>query len=118
VNPENTIVLIALKRPYTFVVLAILILIFGGRAAMRTPTDIFPNIAIPIVAASEWERSSLNGQHENKAAIFIRIESPFTNRLRRSQYDELLTQRGDVVEHVRAPYDTLVLAQQARSGIV
>jgi multidrug efflux pump subunit AcrB len=45
----NAIVLIALKRPYTFVVLAILILIFGGRAAMRTPTDIFPNIGIPVV---------------------------------------------------------------------
>jgi len=40
----NAIVLIALKRPYTFVVLAILILIFGGRAALRTPTDVFPNI--------------------------------------------------------------------------
>ncbi len=46
----NAIVVIALKRPYTFVVLAILILIFGGRAALRTPTDIFPNIAIPVVA--------------------------------------------------------------------
>jgi hypothetical protein len=43
----NAIVLIALKRPYTFVVLAILILIFGGRAALRTPTDVFPNIGMP-----------------------------------------------------------------------
>jgi hypothetical protein len=33
------------SRPYTFVVLAILILIFGGRAALSTPTDILPNIA-------------------------------------------------------------------------
>ena len=49
--PMNAIVLIALRRPYTFVVLAILILIFGGRAALRTPTDIFPNIGIPVVAA-------------------------------------------------------------------
>src|SRR5271163_4048400 len=46
----NAIVLIALKRPYTFVVLAILILIFGGRAALSTPTDIFPNVGIPVVA--------------------------------------------------------------------
>jgi len=35
----NAIVLVALKRPYTFVVLAILILVFGGRAALRSPTD-------------------------------------------------------------------------------
>src|SRR6195952_2305886 len=44
------IVLLALRRPYTFVVLAILILIFGTTAALRTPTDIFPNINIPVVA--------------------------------------------------------------------
>src|SRR5580692_6340756 len=48
-TPMNAIVLIALKRPYTFVVLAILILIFGGRAAVSTQTDIFPNIGIPVV---------------------------------------------------------------------
>ena len=38
----NAIVLIALKRPYTFVVLAILILIFGGRAALKHPDGYFP----------------------------------------------------------------------------
>jgi multidrug efflux pump subunit AcrB len=46
----NAIVVVALKRPYTFVVLAILILLFGGRAAITTPTDIFPNIGIPVIA--------------------------------------------------------------------
>jgi multidrug efflux pump subunit AcrB len=46
----NALVLIALKRPYTFVVLGILIAIFGGLAARRTPTGIFPNIRIPVVA--------------------------------------------------------------------
>ena len=46
----NALVAMALKRPYTFVVLAILILIFGVLAAIRTPTDIFPNIRIPVVA--------------------------------------------------------------------
>src|SRR6201981_984447 len=44
------IVKLALKRPYTFVVLAILILVFGGLAIVRTPTDIFPNIDIPVVS--------------------------------------------------------------------
>jgi hypothetical protein len=38
----NAIVLISLMRLYIFVVFAILILIFGGRAVLRTPTDIFP----------------------------------------------------------------------------
>ncbi len=46
------IVRIALSRPYTFIVLALLILIIGPLAAMRTPTDIFPNINIPIVAVA------------------------------------------------------------------
>ncbi|MET0499360.1 MAG: efflux RND transporter permease subunit [Steroidobacteraceae bacterium] len=44
------IVRIALRRPYTFVVLALLILIVGPLAAMRTPTDIFPNIRIPVIS--------------------------------------------------------------------
>ena len=46
------IVRIALSRPYTFIVLALLILIIGPLAALRTPTDIFPNINIPIVAVA------------------------------------------------------------------
>ncbi len=41
------LVRIALTRPYTFVVLAVLILIVGPLAALRTPTDIFPEIRIP-----------------------------------------------------------------------
>jgi multidrug efflux pump subunit AcrB len=44
------LVRIALTRPYTFVVLAVLILIVGPLAALRTPTDIFPEIRIPIIA--------------------------------------------------------------------
>src|SRR6201987_6572787 len=44
------IVQVALKRPYAFVVLALLIALFGVRAALLTPTDIFPNINIPVVS--------------------------------------------------------------------
>jgi multidrug efflux pump subunit AcrB len=44
------IVKLALKEPYTIVVLAILIFLFGGLAIVRTPTDIFPNIDIPVVS--------------------------------------------------------------------
>src|ERR1700753_4388289 len=45
------IVRLALRRPYTFMVLAILIVLFVGLAAVETPTDIFPDIKIPVIAA-------------------------------------------------------------------
>src|SRR5438067_2957880 len=42
----------ALRRPYTFVVLALALLIIGPLAAMRTPTDIFPDIKMPVIAVT------------------------------------------------------------------
>jgi CzcA family heavy metal efflux pump len=45
------IVRIALSRPYTFIVLAILIALFGVLSWFRTPTDIFPDIRIPVICA-------------------------------------------------------------------
>jgi multidrug efflux pump subunit AcrB len=44
------IVRLALRRPYTFIVMALLIMIFGVASALRTPTDIFPNINIPVIS--------------------------------------------------------------------
>src|SRR5450432_4489274 len=44
------IVRLALRRPYTFVVMSMLIVIMGTMAIIRTPTDIFPNINIPVVS--------------------------------------------------------------------
>src|SRR5258705_269408 len=41
---------LGLRRPYPFVVMAVLILIFGTASALRTPTDIFPNINIPVIS--------------------------------------------------------------------
>jgi multidrug efflux pump subunit AcrB len=52
------IVALALRRPYTFVVLAILIAIFGSRAIIRTPVDIFPNIGIPVISVI-WSYTGL-----------------------------------------------------------
>jgi CzcA family heavy metal efflux pump len=46
------LVKVALERPYTFIVMSLLILIFGPLAAVRTPTDIFPNIGIPIIGVA------------------------------------------------------------------
>src|ERR1700674_1999795 len=44
------IVKLALRRPYTFIVMALLIMTFGATSALRTPTDIFPNIDIPVIS--------------------------------------------------------------------
>jgi len=52
------IVRLALRRPYTFVVMAILILVMGVIAILRTPTDIFPNINIPVVSVI-WNYNGL-----------------------------------------------------------
>ena len=52
------LVRIALRRPYTFVVLALVILIVGPLAALRTPVDIFPDIRIPVIAVI-WQYTGL-----------------------------------------------------------
>ena len=44
------VIKVALNRPYTFIVLALLILIVAPVVILRTPTDIFPNIDIPVIA--------------------------------------------------------------------
>jgi multidrug efflux pump subunit AcrB len=54
----NKITEIALKRPYTFVVLAIVIVLFGATSVRDTPTDVFPNIRLPCVAVV-WSYSGL-----------------------------------------------------------
>ena len=41
---------VALARPYTFVVMALAILLFGVLAVLRTPSDILPDIKIPVIA--------------------------------------------------------------------
>lgn len=49
---------LAIKRPYTFVVMALLLLILGPLAALKTPTDIFPEIRIPVIAVA-WAYTGL-----------------------------------------------------------
>ena len=53
------IVRLALRRPYTFIVLAIVITLLGVFSILRTPTDIFPNIKIPVVA-TVWKYTGLS----------------------------------------------------------
>jgi multidrug efflux pump subunit AcrB len=57
----NGIVRIALQRPLTFIVMALVILIFGGIAAVTTPADIFPDIKVPAIAVV-WQYNGLSAQ--------------------------------------------------------
>jgi multidrug efflux pump subunit AcrB len=52
------LVKIALQRPYTFIVLALLIILFGPLAVLKSPTDIFPDIKIPVISAV-WSYTGL-----------------------------------------------------------
>jgi len=81
------IVRIALDRPYTFVVLALLILILSPVVILRTPTDIFPNINIPVIAVA-WQYSGLNPEE---------LEGRLT-----SVYERILTTTVDNIEHIES----------------
>jgi multidrug efflux pump subunit AcrB len=78
---------IALKRPYTFVVLALLIAIFGTLAAVRTPTDIFPNIRIPVVSVV-WTYTSLAPDDMSGRIIYY--------------YERTLTSQVGDIEHIES----------------
>src|SRR6202047_5437054 len=64
------IVRLALKEPYTIIVLAILIFLFGTLAIVRTPTDIFPNINIPVVSII-WNYNDLEPQEMANRIVTI-----------------------------------------------
>jgi multidrug efflux pump subunit AcrB len=81
------LVRIALARPYTFVVLALLILIFGSLAALRMPVDIFPSIDIPIIGVA-WQYQGLPPDQ-----MAGRIISPF---------ERALTTTVNDIEHIEA----------------
>ena len=81
------IVRVALDRPYTFVVLAILILILSPVVILRTPTDIFPNIDIPVVAVA-WQYTGLNPEE---------MEGRLT-----TVYERVLTTTVDNIEHLES----------------
>ena len=81
------IVRVALDRPYTFIVLALLILILSPVVILRTPTDIFPNINIPVIAVA-WQYTGLNPEE---------LEGRLT-----SVYERLLTSTVDNIEHIES----------------
>ena len=70
------IVQLALKRPYTFVIMALLIVILGVMAVVRMPTDIFPEIDIPVVSVI-WTYGGVSPE-EMASIITVRSERSFT----------------------------------------
>src|SRR5271155_3069685 len=81
------IVKIAIERPYTFIVLALLILILTPVVILNTPTDIFPNINIPVVAVA-WTYTGMNPEE---------LEGRLT-----STYERVLTTTVDNIEHIES----------------
>src|SRR6476661_1145883 len=62
------IVRLALRRPYTFVVMAMLIVIVGVFSILRMPTDIFPNIDIPVISVI-WNYGGLPPEDMEKRIV-------------------------------------------------
>ena len=81
------IVRVALQRPYTFVVAALLVLIASPVVISRTPTDIFPNIDIPVIAVA-WQFTGLNPEE---------MEGRIT-----TQFERVLTTTVDNIEHIES----------------
>jgi multidrug efflux pump subunit AcrB len=79
------VVLIALRRPYTFVVLALLIAIFGTLSAVRTPVDIFPNINIPVISVV-WTYNGLLPNDMSGRVVYY--------------YERTLTSQVGDIEHI------------------
>ena len=92
------IVRIALNRPYTFVVLAVLILFVGPLTISRTPTDIFPAIDIPVVAAV-WGYGGMSAE-ELSFRIVTNFERGLTTTVNDIEHIESLTLRGTSVVKV------------------
>src|SRR5450432_1170631 len=91
------LVRIALRRPYTFVVLALVILIVGPLAALRTPVDIFPDIRIPVIAVI-WQYT---GAPPDQMA----------GRMT-TQFQRALTTTVNDIEHIEAnSYNTLSITK-------
>jgi CzcA family heavy metal efflux pump len=81
------IVRLALRRPYTFVVTSILLLILGPVAILRTPTDIFPNINIPVVSVI-WNYTGLSPEDMANRIVF--------------GYERSLTTTVNDIEHIES----------------
>ncbi|HEY1987610.1 MAG TPA: efflux RND transporter permease subunit [Terracidiphilus sp.] len=92
------IVKLALNRPYTFIVLALLILIAAPVVILRTPTDIFPNINIPVVSIG-WTYTGLNPE-ELEGRLTSPYEKALTTLVDNIQHIESTTYNGEAIVKV------------------
>jgi CzcA family heavy metal efflux pump len=92
------IVKVALNRPYTFIVLALLILIAAPVVILRTPTDIFPNVNIPVVSIG-WTYTGLNPE-ELEGRLTSPYEKALTTLVDNIQHIESTTYNGEAVVKV------------------
>jgi multidrug efflux pump subunit AcrB len=86
------IVQLALRRPYTFIVLALLILIIGPLMILRTPTDIFPNINITVISVI-WRYNGLSSE-EMEGRIISQFERAVTVTVNDIEHIESQTYNG------------------------
>ena len=89
------IVRLALNRPYTFIVLAILILIATPVVVLRTPTDIFPSIDIPVISVA-WQYTGLEPE-ELEGRLTTPYEKTLTTLVDNIEHTESTTYRGQVI---------------------
>jgi multidrug efflux pump subunit AcrB len=92
------IVKLALNRPYTFIVLGLLILIAAPVVILRTPTDIFPNINIPVVSIG-WTYTGLNPE-ELEGRLTSPYEKSLTTLVDNIQHIESTTYNGEAIVKV------------------
>src|ERR1700759_2919080 len=92
------IVRVALNRPYTFIVLALLILLAAPVVILRTPTDIFPDINIPVVSVG-FTYTGLNPE-ELEGRLTTPYEKVLTTLVDNIQHIESTTYNGYVVVKV------------------
>jgi CzcA family heavy metal efflux pump len=86
------IVRLALRRPYTFVVLSLLLFIVGPVVMLRTPVDIFPNIDIPVVSVV-WNYAGMSPQ-ELSDRIVLPFERSLTTTVNDIEHSESQTLNG------------------------
>src|ERR1700722_11364363 len=90
------IVKVALNRPYTFIVLAVLILIAAPVVILRTPTDIFPSINISVVSTGRTY-TGLNPE-ELEGRLTTPYEKAMTTLVDNIQHIESTTYNGEAIE--------------------
>jgi multidrug efflux pump subunit AcrB len=89
------IVRLALDRPYTFIVLAILILIAAPVVILRTPTDIFPTIDIPVISVA-WQYTGLSPE-ELEGRLTTPFEKAATTLVDNIEHMESSTLNGQAI---------------------